>query len=70
MNEYLIRFNTHHNGSPLVWRVIENGVEHLVKDFEITTPVSAVDSLENGVKKWNVGCKGTMRIVDDVAYIS
>ena len=28
MNKYHVRFNTKHNGSDLVWRIFENGVEH------------------------------------------
>ena len=69
MNKYLIRFNTKHNGSELVWRVFENGVEHLVKNISIRVPVFTETSLEAGETKWNISCVGEMRIVDDVAYI-
>lgn len=69
MNKYLIRFNTKHNGSELVWRVFENGVEHLVKNISIRVPVFTETSLEAGETKWNISCIGEMRIVDDVAYI-
>jgi hypothetical protein len=35
MNKYHVRFNTKHNGSDLVWRIFENGVEHLATDVRI-----------------------------------
>ena len=69
MNKYLIRFNTKHNGSKLVWRVFENGVEHLVENIDIRVPVFTETSLEAGETKWNISCAGEMRIVNDVAYI-
>jgi hypothetical protein len=69
VNHYSIRYNTQHGESDLVWRVFENGVEHLVKNFEIQVPVRGESTLENGIQKWNVACVGTMRIVDGVAII-
>ena len=70
MNLYHIRFNTKHEGSELVWRIFENGQEHLVKNFHITVPVWGESTLEYGVPKWNLACQGTMVINDDVATIS
>ena len=69
MNNYLIRYNTKHGNGDLVWRIFENGVEHQVKAFNIFVPACSEKSIESGVVKWNVGCKGVMHIVDDVAYI-
>lgn len=69
MNKYHIRFNTQHNGSGLVWRVFENGQEHLVKSFKITAPMFDETTLEDGVEKWNVCCYGYMTIADKVATI-
>ena len=69
MNKYLIRFNTKHNGSKLVWRVFENGAEHLVENIDIRVPVFTETSLEAGETKWNISCAGEMKIVNDVAYI-
>jgi hypothetical protein len=69
LKKYLIRYNTKHDESDLVWRIFENELEHLVKEFYITVPMYSESSLENGVQKWNVACKGVMRIVDDIAYI-
>jgi hypothetical protein len=66
---YHIRFNTKHGDSDLVWRVFEDGVEHLVKNIDIRVPVTGENTMENGVQKWNISCKGTMRIIDDIAYI-
>jgi hypothetical protein len=69
MNNYLIRFNTKHNGSKLVWRVFENGTENLVENIDIRVPVFTETSREGGETKWNISCSGEMRIVNDVAYI-
>ena len=69
MNKYLIRFNTKHNGSKLVWRVFENGIEHLVENIDIRVPVFTQTSREGSETKWNISCAGEMRIVNDVAYI-
>lgn len=73
MKTYLLRFNTHHATSDrpdLVWRIFEDGVEHLVKQVSITTEVTGVSSEEFGVTKWNIGTKGYMEIRDDVTYIT
>lgn len=69
MNKYHIRFNTGHNGSDLVWRVYENGQEHLVKGFKITAPMFDEVTIEDGITKWNVCCFGYMTIVDNIATI-
>jgi hypothetical protein len=69
MPTYHLRYNTHHGESDLVWRIFEDGVEHLVRDFRINVPMRGVSTMENGIKKWNVECQGVMRIQDDVAYI-
>jgi hypothetical protein len=69
MNKYLIRYNTYHGESNLVWRVFENGEENLVRDFHIKVPVYSEATLEHGVQKWNVACQGNMIIENDIAYI-
>ena len=69
MNQYYIRYNTNHGDSDLVWRIFENGVEHLVKEFYIEVPVFGKSTIEHGIQKWNVSCEGVMRIEDDIAYI-
>lgn len=69
MNKYHIRYNTHHGEDDFVWRVFENGKEHLVKNFYITTPMFGESTIEHGIQKWNVACEGVMSIVDGVAYI-
>jgi hypothetical protein len=69
MNKYHIRYNTTHGETDLVWRVFENGVEHLVKNFEIHVSMRGESTLENGIQKWNVACEGRMRIIDGVAVI-
>ena len=69
MNRYHIRYNTQHGETDLVWRVFENGQEHLVKNFRIETPMYGESTVENGIQKWNVCCEGVMTIVDNVALI-
>ena len=70
MNKYYIRYNTKHGESDLVWRVFENGQEHLVKGFQILVPVYGESTLEHGIQKWNVACQGHMVIQDNIAIIS
>ena len=70
MNKYHIRYNTRHGESEFVWRVFENGVEHLVKHISLQVPVFDEYTLENGIQKWNISCEGTMVIKDDVAIIT
>jgi len=69
MNRYLIRFNTKHLGSKLVWRVFENGIENLVENIDIRVPVFTQTSREGAETKWNISCAGQMRIINDIAYI-
>lgn len=69
MNKYHIRYNTAHGETDLVWRVFENGVEHLVKNFEIRVPMRGESTMEDGIQKWNVTCEGHMQIRDGVAVI-
>jgi len=61
-NTYQIRFNHQHGGSGLVWRIFENGVQHLVRGFDLEVPSTSSTTNEEGVHKWNVQCVGVMRI--------
>jgi len=69
MNKYYIRYNTRHGDSEAVWRVFENGHEHLVSQLNIQVPVSGAKTVENGVDKWNIYCEGNMKIINGVAVI-
>jgi len=69
VNTYLIRFNHNHNGSGLVWRVFENGQEHQVEHVKILVPVLDQVTVENGVEKWNLCCRGYMTLENGVAVI-
>ncbi len=70
-DEIILRFNTKAtDGDPLVWRVFVNGVEHLASDFEISGKVYNTNSIENGVMKYNVGCKGVVSWQGTKAIIS
>jgi hypothetical protein len=70
MNKYYIRYNTKHGEGDLVWRVIENGSEVLVRNIDIRVPVCGESTLEGDVVKWNIACSGNMTIVDGVAIIT
>ena len=69
MNKYHVRYNTAHGETDLVWRVFENGVEHLVKNFEIRVPMRGESTLEHGIQKWNVACEDYMHLRDGIAEI-
>jgi hypothetical protein len=69
MNTYYIRYNTQHGETDLVWRIFENGQEHLVQNFHINVPTCGEVTLENGMQKWNVSCQGYMSINDGIAII-
>ena len=70
INKYLIRFNTKHNGSDLVWRIFENGVEYLASDIRINGSVFTESSVENGENKWNIACIGKLSWNETVAVIN
>jgi hypothetical protein len=53
-----------------VWRIFENGQEHLVQNFQILVPMYGESTVENGIQKWNVACQGNMVIKDGIAIIS
>jgi hypothetical protein len=69
LNKYHVRFNTKHNGSDLVWRIFENGAEHLASDVRIIGETFTECTHEHGEKKWNIACKGRLIWVDNVAVI-
>ena len=70
MNKYHIRYNTQHGETDQVWRIFENGHEHLVKSFKILVPMYSETTVENGKTKWNVACVGHMNIINGEAVIS
>jgi hypothetical protein len=63
VSKFHVRFNTKHDGSDLVWRVFEDGVEHLASDVRIYSPLYTETTVEHNETKWNVACDG--RIVWD-----
>jgi len=69
MNKYHVRFNTQHNGSYLVWRIFENGVEHLARDVRIIGETYTECTHEHGVTKWNIACEGRIVWVYQTAVI-
>ena len=60
MNKYHVRFNTKNEGSKLVWRIFENGVEHLASDVRIIGETFTECTEEYGQTKWNIACMGRM----------
>jgi hypothetical protein len=69
MNKYHIRFNTKHNGSELVWRVFENGVEHLASDVRLIGETFTECTNEYGETKWNIACYGRLIWNNKIAII-
>lgn len=69
MNKYHVRFNTKNDGSKLVWRVFENGVEHLASDVRIMGETFTECTEEHGQTKWNIACLGRIVWDKDVALI-
>lgn len=69
MKKYHIRFNTKHNGSNRVWRVFEDGVEHLASDVRIIGETFTESTIEHGETKWNIACHGRMIWVNTTAVI-
>lgn len=69
VNKYHVRFNTKHADSGLVWRVFENGVEHLATDVRILGETYTETTQEHGETKWNIACHGRIIWVDRVAVI-
>ena len=69
-DDIILRFNTKADEkNPLVWRIFINGQEMLASSFEIHGFVFSVESLENGIRKFNVGCKGRVRWDESKAVI-
>ena len=70
MHKYHIRFNTMHGGdTDLVWRIFEDGVEHLARDVRIIGETFTECTTEHGQTKWNIACYGRVVWVDRVAVI-
>jgi len=69
VNKYHIRFNTNHSGTPLVWRVFENGIEHLATDVRIIGETFTECTEEHGQIKWNIACLGNLTWSDKSATI-
>ncbi len=63
VKEYHIRFNTHHAGGPLKWRIIDAATmqESLATDFEIKGHLVPSMTMEHGIEKYNVLAKGFPR---------
>lgn len=70
MKKYHIRFNTKHNGSNLVWRVFENGKEHLASEVRIIGETYTECTTEQGETKWNIACQGNLRWENKTAIIT
>lgn len=71
MSKFLIRFNTAGFGqTKLLWKVIEDGTEHLAKDVLIhATPVYSEVSFEGDNPKWNLACEGWLDWEGEIAVI-
>ena len=71
MSKFHIRFNTKHDGNTSqVWRIFEDGTEHLASDVRIFSPMYTETTIEHGEIKWNVACNGRIIWDDTVAIIT
>ena len=71
MAKFHVRFNTKHGGNTnLVWRVFEDGQEHLASDVRIFSPLYTETTQEYGETKWNVACNGRLVWDGTVAIIT
>lgn len=71
MSKFHIRFNTKHDGNTdLMWRVFEDGVEHLASNVRIYSTLYTETTTEHGETKWNVACDGRMVWDGTVAIIT
>jgi hypothetical protein len=69
MCELKIRFNKKHVDESDVWRIFEGANEHNVAELLIMVPVHSTSTFEQGERKWNICCDGTLSIIDGKAYI-
>lgn len=52
-----------------MWRVFENGVEHLAQDVRLIGETFTECTEESGQTKWNIACYGRLVWVDKTAVI-
>ena len=64
INHIQIRYNQKCGNSPLVWRVIIDGEEHLASHIEIHGWVYSESSIVDGERKMNLACRGRVRWYD------
>lgn len=55
-----VRYNTNAGNSPLVWRVIVDGKEHLASHVDINGWVFSEASIVNEQRKMNLACYGSI----------
>ena len=52
-----------------MWRVFENGQEHLARDVRLIGETFTECTEESGETKWNIACYGRLVWVDQTAVI-
>jgi len=70
MKKYYVRYNTKHGNSNLVWRVISEDQEILVKNIKLMVPCFGDTTIENNIVKYNLACYGELLVNNDEAVIS
>jgi hypothetical protein len=66
---YYVRFNVQHGPNNMMWKVIDNGVVHLVQNVNINVPSWGEMTMEDNNDKWNIACRGYLTIDNMTAYI-
>ena len=56
-NKVKVRYNHDAGNSPLKWRVVIDGKEHLASQVEILVPMTTTKDYINGMEKWHVSCE-------------
>jgi hypothetical protein len=70
MKKYWIRYNTQHGNSDLVWRIIYDSEEVLVKNIKLKVPSFSDTTIENNIVKYNIACYGKLTIENNEATIT
>jgi hypothetical protein len=67
----LLRFNNKaEKGSPFIWRVFVDDKEYAATSFRLRGEMYPINTIENGVTKYNVGCLGTLTWEETKAIIT
>lgn len=70
MSDCRIRFNVHHEGSGLVWRVFVNDVEYKCSEIILNVNSYGQETWEENERKWNLHCTGVFSLNGTIGTIN